>query len=159
MGEALVDVRDLLTDGAPAWRRAAATTLVRNDQRDALIGGSREQSSLAISGMSHDSNALSIDFGIGDQIINRPVDTPGPCGDGAPVNGLFRLPGDAVFPSSDATFVVDAVFIDVSVANVCDRVAARNRPLKLPPSCKRATTFTATEVPARSLRNAHIIGQ
>src|SRR5262249_24914616 len=85
VGEAVVDLLDRFADLPPARRRAAATGLVRNCQRDPLVEGGGDDRRLPQPGMADDGDPAFVDVFIDHQGVDGALYVPGPGGDHAPV--------------------------------------------------------------------------
>jgi hypothetical protein len=136
--EARVDSFHGFTDFAAAGRGAAATGLVRNGQRDALIERRRQQRRFAIAGVSDGRNPPGIDVRVGHQIIDAPLKTPGPSGNTATVVRQRIGGGPAALlcePRMDSVRNVGAIRIDVATAKRRERVATGNDLFERPVGC------------------------
>src|SRR5262249_37947316 len=108
---------DPVLDPIAARRRATTAGLVRDGQGDALVERGGEQGRLAVARVSGAANALVVDLLQATEVIDRPMDAPGPQGDGA---AFVVLVDERCQPTAD----VLAVGVDVAAVERGDGVAA-----------------------------------
>ena len=131
MRKAIVDLLDRLADLAAARSGAAAAGLERNGHGHALVERSGQESRLAQPRMAHDDDAGRIEVRVRHQVIDGPLDAPGPGGDGAPVVRPRLLSGLAQV-RLDALPHVGPVRIDVAAVERGHRVALVDGLLDVP---------------------------